>query len=168
MSSLSRLCLAIAALVLLGLPTACGFQPVYGGGEPGGPSAELEKIAVARVPDRVGHRLRGELERLFDNYGHESAYTLGIELEDRTSVVAVDRDSSKRRRNLRLVAMITLSAVGGEVPLYQTRIVSDAGIDQLPSDFATLVAEDAAEQRAVERLARDIRQRLAVYFARRE
>ena len=89
-------------------------------------------------------------------------------MEDRSTVTAINRDSSDLRRDLRLVAAISLNQPGKDKPLFETRVFSDAGIDQLPSDFATLVAEDAAERRAVERLARDIRDRLALYFVRQQ
>ena len=167
MSLLKRLFVVAGLLALAGLQSGCGFQPVYGDRSNQQSASELQYIAVARVPDRVGHRLRDELYRLFNGDGKAARYHLAIKLEDRTSVTAIDRDSSDRRSNLRLVAAISLTEPGTEAVLYQTTVISDAGIDQLPSDFATLVAEDAAERRAVERLARDIRQRLALYFARR-
>jgi LPS-assembly lipoprotein len=168
MSLLRRLTLAIGLLALAGLQSGCGFQPVYGERAGSQPASELQHIAVARVPDRVGHRLRDELYRLFGTDGQAARYHLAIKLDERNTVTAIDRDSSERRSNLRLVAAISLTEPGTEAPLYQTTVISDAGIDQLPSNFATLVAEDAAERRAVERLARDIRQRLALYFARRQ
>ena len=167
MSLLKRLFVVAGLLALAGLQSGCGFQPVYGDRSNQQSASELQYIAIARVPDRVGHRLRDELYRLFSGDGKAARYHLAIKLEDRTSVTAIDRDSSDRRSNLRLVAAISLTEPGTEAVLYQTTVISDAGIDQLPSDFATLVAEDAAERRAVERLARDIRQRLALYFARR-
>ena len=167
MSLLKRLFVVAGLLALAGLQSGCGFQPVYGDRSNQQSASELQYISIARVPDRVGHRLRDELYRLFNGDGKAARYHLAIKLEDRTSVTAIDRDSSDRRSNLRLVAAISLTEPGTEAVLYQTTVISDAGIDQLPSDFATLVAEDAAERRAVERLARDIRQRLALYFARR-
>lgn len=161
---LRRFVLVLGLVALAAGPSACGFRPVYGDAEQG--AGQLQYVAVDTVPDRVGHRLRGELERLFGRNGQEARYRLAIALESRRSVTAIDRDDSARRRNLRLVAAIALLPQGSDQPVYRQTLVSDAGIDQLPSDFATLVAEDAAEQRAVERLARDIRRSLAVYFAR--
>lgn len=166
---LRRLALPLALLALAGAQGGCGFQPVYGGGSPERASADsqLQHIAIDTVPDRVGYRLKSELERLFGNHQGDAQYRLAIDLETRSSITAIDRDDSARRRNLRLVAAIALIPYGEERPVYERTLISDAGIDQLPSDFATLVAEDAAEQRAVERLARDIRRRLAVHFASR-
>ncbi len=163
---LRRLVLALGLLALAGGQSGCGFQPVYGGGdERGGAASELRHVAIETVPDRVGYRLKSELERLFGNHGQQAEYRLAIDLDTRSAVTAIDSDDSTLRRNLRLVAAVSLTPVGSDQPVYQRTLFSDAGIDQLPSDFATLVAEDAAEQRAVERLAHDIRQRLAVYFA---
>jgi LPS-assembly lipoprotein len=166
MSLLKRFFLFFGLLALAAAQSGCGFQPVYG--ERGGQvsAAELQSIEVARVPERVGHRLRDELYRLFHGDGQNARYHLAVKLEDRSVITAINRDSSDLRRNLRLIADISLTQPGQEKPLFETRVFSDAGIDQLPSDFATLVAEDAAEKRAVERLARDIRDRLALYFAR--
>jgi len=161
-----RLVLLLGLLGLGALQAGCGFQPVYGGGQNGGAGGELRHVAVATVPDRVGHRLRAELDRLFANEGQQQRYRLNIDLAERSTVTAIDRDDSVRRRNLRLVAAIALVPEGADKPVLTRTVVSDAGVDQLPSDFATLVAEDAAEQRAVERLAREIRRVLAVHFAR--
>ncbi|MCA8927956.1 MAG: hypothetical protein KDC18_07780 [Alphaproteobacteria bacterium] len=163
---LRRIALLLGVLALAGAQGGCGFQPVYGGGESGAASSELRTVAVDTVPDRVGHRLRAELNRQFANDGVPSRYRLAIKLDDRSTVTAIDRDDSVRRRNLRLVAAIALIPDGEKTPVFRRTLITDAGIDQLPSDFATLVAEDAAEQRAVDRLARDIRRSLAVYFAR--
>ncbi len=167
MSLLKRLFLVFGLLAVAGLQSGCGFQPVYGDRSNQQSASELQHISVGLLEDRVGHRLRDELHRLLNSDGQAVRYHLAINLANRSTVTAVDRDSSDRRSNLRLVAAINLTEPGAEAPLYQTTVISDAGIDQLPSDFATLVAEDAAERRAVERLARDIRQRLALYFARR-
>jgi len=157
----------LVLLAAAGITAGCGFQPVYDTGRAERPAiaGELQHIAVDTMPDRVGYRLKKELERLFDSHRGETRYRLAIDLEARDSVTAVDLDESVRRRNLRLVAAIALIPDGSETPVYRRTLISDAGIDQLPSDFATLVAEDAAEQRAVERLARDIRRRLAIHFA---
>ncbi len=168
MSLPKRLSLLIGLLALLPGLAGCGFQPVYGDRGGGASASELQYIAVSRVPERVGFRLRDELNRLFNNDGVASRYTLVVKLEDRSTVTAINRDSSDLRRDLRLVAAISLNQPGKDKPLFETRVFSDAGIDQLPSDFATLVAEDAAERRAVERLARDIRDRLALYFVRQQ
>lgn len=162
-----RLALPLVLLALAGGQAGCGFQPVYDSGSPERVAAanELQQIAVDTVPERVGYRLKSELERLFGSHRQDAKYRLAIDLETRSSATAIDIDDSVQRRNLRLVAAIALIPNGSDAPVYRRTLISDAGIDQLPSDFATLVAEDAAEQRAVERLARDIRQRLAVHFA---
>jgi LPS-assembly lipoprotein len=168
MSLPSRLILLIvAACPLL---SGCGFQPVYGTKNDAGQlsASELHYIVIDPIPNRVGVRLRAELERLFSPPMSPPQHTLDIRLNVESDVTAIDRDASVRRRNLKLIADVRLLRNGAakEPPEFTTVVRANAGMEQLPSDFSTLVSESAAEERAVERLAFQIRQQLAVHFAR--
>jgi hypothetical protein len=161
---------AAAGLALLSV-SACGFKPVYDtspAADAGNAMEQLHHVVVAPVPDRVGVRLRSELQRLFSPAAEPPTHTLHIALETRSRVMAIEEDASVRRSILYLVAEVRLVPSGGAVsmPEFKTTVRSNAGAEQLPSDFATLVSEGAAEQRAVEELAQRIRQQLALHFAR--
>ena len=158
----------LAALLSLALP-GCGFQPVYGDRPDGGGAAALHQVSVEPIPDRVGVRLRSELNQLFSPQRAPATHSLRITIESKSQVMAIAEDASVRRRNLQLRADVRLFQAGsdGAKPDFSTVVRANAGSDQLPSDFSTLVSEQAAEQRAVELLARRIRQQLAIYFNQR-
>ena len=174
--SLRKPAAALAAWLAVGLAlatvAACGFKPVYDTqGASGAPAMEkLHHLVIAPIPDRAGVRLRAELERLFSPAAEPSTHTVYIDLESRIRVTAIEEDASVRRRNLQLTADVRLVPAGGAIstPEFKTVVRSNAGAEQLPSDFSTLVSEGAAEQRAVELLAQRIRQQLALHFAQAE
>jgi len=153
----------------------CGFKPVYDtaydtGATSDAAAVNLNYIAVDPIPDRVGYRMRAELARLLAPLRTPVRYRLDVSLESDYRVTAIDKDASTRRRNLELTAVIRLFPTAGmpdeePQPLYLDRLRSDTGVEQLPSDFATLVAEEEAERRLAEQLAWRIRQRLALFFA---
>ena len=159
----------VMAFVTLG---GCGFKPVYDTPGAAGSSAmgRLHHLTVAPISDRAGVRLRAELERLFSPAAEPATHTVYIDLETKSRVTAIEEDASVRRRNLQLTAEVRLVPAGGALtmPEFKTTVRANAGAEQLPSDFATLVSEGAAEQRAVELLAQRIRQQLALHFATAE
>ena len=161
---------AVAGLALLALG-ACGFKPVYDtrGADGQAVMTALHHLTVAPIPNRAGVRLRSELDRLFSPHVAPSTYTVHIKLDVKSRVTAIEQDTSVRRRNIHLDAEVRLVPAGGLItmPEFQTRVRSNAGAEQLPSDFSTLVSEGAAEQRAVELLAQRIRQQLALHFAQK-
>lgn len=167
--SLPRLIAAFAAGSLLLAVGSCGFKPVYDTGRAdGGTSMEkLHHLVIAPIPNRTGVRLRAELERLFSPAAEPSTHTVHIDLESKSRVTAIEEDASVRRRNLQLTAEVRLVPAGGAItiPEFKTTVRANAGAEQLPSDFSTLVSEGAAEERAVELLAQRIRQQLALHFA---
>lgn len=159
---------AAAGFALLAV-SACGFKPVYDTPGLSGDNAmtALHHLTIAPIPNRAGVRLRSELEQLFSPPIAPSTHTLHIKLDVKSQVTAIEEDASVRRRNIQMVAEVRLVPAGGAItmPEYQTTAYSNAGAEQLPSDFSTLVSEQAAEQRAVELLAQRIRQQLALHFA---
>ena len=155
--------LAAAALAL----TGCALQPLYGGGSAGPVASTLRQVTVAPIPGRDGWFVYNNLrERLGDGSGESPAYRLEVELDDEIIGLGIrgDRAVTRERRTLRaryrLVALAT-----GQVVLDATA-GSDAGIDVVSSEYATV----AAEQTAVEWLANDVADqivaRLALYATR--
>jgi LPS-assembly lipoprotein len=88
-------------------------------------------------------------------------YRLSVRLDDQLDGLGVLRDDtiSRERRTLRArYQLIDLSS--GEILLDATA-ASDAGIDVVSSEYATI----AAEQTALENLARDVAQRIVTRVA---
>ncbi|HUH24605.1 MAG TPA: hypothetical protein VLZ51_11140, partial [Brevundimonas sp.] len=63
---------ALSLVALTGLAVSgCGFTPVYGDG--GGVGSNLSRIAVTTQDDRLGYRLREQLEDVLGRNGGQPA-----------------------------------------------------------------------------------------------
>ena len=154
--------LAVAALAL----SSCGLQPLYGDGAGGKVATTLSAIEVAPIDGRVGWLVRNELvERLGDS-GNAPVYRLRVELDDNITGFGIrgDRAVTRERRTLRArYQLINLSS--GAVVLDATA-GSDAGIDVVSSEYATVAAEQTAAERLSEVVAQQIVGRIGLFAAR--
>ena len=159
------LLLAACALALSG----CALQPLYGGGSSGEVASTLRHVSVAPIPGRDGWLVYNKLkERLGDGGGDGPHYRLEVDLDDEIIGLGIrgDRAITRERRTLRArYRLVTLTT--GEVVLDATT-GSDAGIDVVSSEYATVAAEETALERLAEAVADQIVARLALYAARTE
>lgn len=147
------------ALVLLLAATlsACGLQPLYSGGGSGAVAQGLSQIVVPAIPGRQGWLVRNALEERLGVAGEGSAvYRLDVRLDDDLEALGVLNDDtiSRERRILRARYQLVELATG-DILLDDT-VGSDAGIDVVSSEYATI----AAEQKALENLAREVADRI--------
>ena len=160
-----RRALIIVAAALL-LP-ACGLRPLYAGGSGGQVAAALSAVEVAPMPGRVGWLMYNKLkDRLGDTGTAEPRYRLDVELDDDIVGLGIrgDRAVTRERRSLR--ARYRLTELGtGQVVLDATA-GSDAGIDVVSSEYATVAAEQTAAERLSDVVADQIVARLALFAAR--
>lgn len=143
---MSRLLLV---LLLLG---GCGLRPLYSGGGTGPVAQTLRGVDVAPIGGRAGWLVRTALE---DRLGGESAaarYLLEIELDDQITGLGIRRDDSVTRERRTLRARYRLVDASTRAVVLDATARSDAGIDVVSSEYATV----AAERTALERLATDI------------
>lgn len=151
--------LLAAALVLPG----CGLQPLYGGGGSGYVAAGLAQIDVAPIPGRAGWLMRAALRDRLNaaGTGQAARYRLDVRLDDQLESLGILSDDtiSRERRILRARYQLVDIATG-EILLDATT-GSDAGIDVVSSDYATI----AAEQRALENLAEEVAERMVTQLA---
>jgi len=156
--------LALAALLALG---GCGLQPMYAGGSSGTVASSLSSIQVAPIPERAGWLVRNAL---VDRLGGESSnpsYRLEVELDDDLTGFGIRGDSSvtRERRTLRArYRLVELST--GQVVLDATA-GSDAGIDVVSSEYATVAAEQTAQERLALVVADQMTSRLALFVRNR-
>jgi LPS-assembly lipoprotein len=152
--------LALAMMLTLG---ACGLKPMYAGGSSGQVASGLTAIQVAPIPDRAGWLVRNAL---VDRLGGESAnpaYRLEVELDDNLIAFGIRGDSTTTRERRTLRARYRLVEIGtGEVVLDATA-GSDAGIDVVSSEYATVAAEQSAQERLATMIADQMVSRIAVY-----
>lgn len=155
---LALIALAALAPVLSG----CGLQPMYGGSA-GTPVAQgLAAVSVPSIPGRDGWLIRNALQDRLGVAGEATpAYRLDVRLDDSLEALGVLNDDtiSRERRILRARFQL-VDLASGEVLLDATA-GSDAGIDVVSSEYATI----AAEQRALENLALEVADRMVTRIA---
>lgn len=155
---------AFGLVALAGLAvTGCGFTPVYGDG--GGVGANLSRIAVTTQDDRLGYRLREQLE---DALGRDGALAPQWRLEAtaKQSRRPLGRrpDDTAVRYELTVKADWTLISIGAGDPPgappgapmtgTETVTVTYSAADQ---PYAAIAAQQDGEERAAAELARLIR-----------
>jgi LPS-assembly lipoprotein len=158
-----RFVLAAAALAL----PSCGLQPLYGGGTSGGVSATLRQVSVEPIPGRNGWLVYNKLkQRLGESGQARPAYRLEVQLDDDIIGLGIrgDRAVTRERRTLRARYRL-VSAANGQVVLDATA-GSDAGIDVVSSEYATVAAEQSAAEWLADAVADQIIARLALYATR--
>ena len=160
---MTRALLLVLALALSG----CGLRPVYGGGQSGSVAQGLRTIAVGKIPGQVGWLTRNALiDRLGGEADGQGKYRLEVELDDNITGFGIRGDSATTRERRTLRARYRLvDLANGEVVLDATA-GSDAGIDVVSSEYATVAAEQTAVERLVVVVADQIVARLATFTAR--
>ena len=142
--------------VMLAL-SACGLQPMYAGGASAPVAQGLAAVNVPAIPGRDGWLVRNALNDRLGVAGEAAPrYRLDVRLDDSLEGLAVLNDDtiSRERRILRARYQLIDTATG-EILLDATA-GSDAGIDVVSSEYATI----AAEQTALENLAQDLADRM--------
>jgi LPS-assembly lipoprotein len=154
----------LAALALMLALSACGLKPMYAGGSSGIVASNLSSIQVAPIPERAGWLVRNALvDRLGGETGNPS-YRLEVELDDDLTAFGIRGDAAVTRERRTLRARYRLVDVGtGEVVLDATA-GSDAGIDVVSSEYATVAAEQTAQERLAQVIADQMVSRLALYM----
>jgi LPS-assembly lipoprotein len=156
----------LAPLLALAI-TGCGLHPLYSGGASGPVAATLRSVQVAPIEGRVGWLVHNKLsDRLSESGSAAPQYRLDVKLDDNITGFGIrgDRAVTRERRTLRArYQLVNLST--GNVVLDATA-GSDAGIDVVNSEYATVAAEQTAVERLADVVADQIVARLGVYAAR--
>lgn len=152
----------IFALLAMFALTACGLTPMYAGG---GSAAAAQGIAAVEVPaieGRGGWLVKNALEARLGVAGQAApAYRLDVRLDDSLEALGVLNDDTTSRERRILRARYQLVELAADTVLLDATAGSDAGIDVVSSEYATI----AAEQTALENLARDVADRIATQVA---
>lgn len=144
----------LALLLATPLVSACGFTPIYA--EPAVGSS-LRRIAVSTQDDRLGYRLREQLEdALAWDRSSAPLYRLTTQVEQNRRSLGRRIDDTATRYELTVKAAWTLTPTSGGTPLTGTETVTTtyAAADQ---PYAAIAAQQDGEERAAAELARLIR-----------
>lgn len=156
---------ALLALALL-LP-GCGLRPLYAGGGDGKVVQALSGVEVAPMPGQAGWLMRTALVDRLGAVGSGAArYRLEVQLDDQITGFGVRADNAVTRERRSLRARYKLIEPGRGTVLLDATAGSDAGVDVVSSEYATIAAEQTALERLSGEVADQIVARLALYAAR--
>ena len=160
---MSKAWLLVLALAVSG----CGLRPLYSGGGTGRVAQTLRNVQVGPIPGRAGWLVRTALEdRLGYGGGSAPAYRLEVELDDEITGFGIRRDDSVSRERRTLRARYRLVDAARGTVLLDATAGSDAGVDVVSSEYATVAAEQTALERLSVELADQIVTRLALFASR--
>ena len=158
-------CLTILSFLLA--LTGCGLRPLYGGSDGVAIAGLLHSVEVAPIEGHSGWLVRNKLrDRLGSDQASPPAYRLLVTLDDNITAFGIrgDRAATFERRTLRARYQLVDAATGSV--LLDATAGSDAGIDIVSSEYATVAAEQSALERLSGQLADQIVTRLALYATR--
>jgi LPS-assembly lipoprotein len=152
----------LAALLALMTLTACGLTPLYSGGGTASVAQGIAAVDVPAIPGRGGWLVKNALdERLGVAGAATPAYRLDVRLDDSLEALGVLNDDTISRERRILRARYQLVELATNTVLLDATAGSDAGIDVVSSEYATI----AAEQKALENLAVEVASRMATQVA---
>ena len=155
----------VPALILL--LSACGLRPLYSNGEGGHVAQALRTVDVAPIDGKAGWLMRNALnDRLGHDTGTSARYRLEVELDDSISGFGVRRDDAITRERRTLRARYRLVDAAKGTVLLDATTGSDAGIDVVSSEYATVAAESTALERLSQIIADQIVARVALFAER--
>ncbi len=157
--------LAVLALSALSL-SGCGLRPLYAGGGSGAVATTLTRIEVAPIEGKSGWLMAGALNSRLSSGGATPLYRLEVRLEDKITGLGVRSDDSVAREQRRLRARYQLIDLANGAVLLDATAGSDAGIDVVGSEYATIAAENTALERLADIVADQIVSRVALYAQR--
>jgi LPS-assembly lipoprotein len=145
--------LALAAVSLVGL-AGCGFTPLYGDA---GAGSALSRIAVTTQDDRLGYRVREQLEDALGRDGGQTPlWRLETTIDQSRRPLGRRIDDTAARYELTVRGAWTLTPINGGEPIagVETVTTTYAAADQ---PYAAIAAQQDGEERAAAELARLIR-----------
>lgn len=149
----------LAAALLL---TACGLKPMYAGGAGGQIAQGLAAVEVPAIEGKAGWLVRNALVDRLGAAGQVSPrYRLDVRVDEKLEGLGLlSNDTIGRERRTLRARYQLVDTVTGAIVLDATA-GSDAGIDVVSSEYATI----AAEQTALENLAKVVADKIVARLA---
>jgi LPS-assembly lipoprotein len=167
-SASRRRLVGLAAVALPGLAAGCNLRPLHARRETGDVNTALAAITVETPRSSLGRLMREELEVALNPAGvtAPAVYTVDVQLERFSDALAIQLDDTTTRYNLIISARYQLRRRVDNAVVYRSAARRVASYNVVRAPYATLVAEQDAERRAVAELAQEIRTRLAIQLER--
>ena len=158
----ARLALLALALALGG----CTLRPLYAGGASGVVVQTLRGVEVAPIPGQTGWLVRTALEDRLGPPVGAPRFRLEVELDDNITGFGIRSDDAVTRERRTLRARYRLIDAERGTVLLDATAGSDAGIDVVSSEYATVAAEQTALEHLAAEIADQIVSRIALYASR--
>jgi len=153
-------------LDLLLLP-GCGLHPLYGGGTDSPAAATLRSVQVAPIAGQSGWLVRNKLvDRLGAAGPGTATFRLDVTLDDNITSFGLRRDQAATQERRTLRARYQLVNQSNGMVVLDATAGSDASVDIVSSEYATVAAEQTALEQLADEVADQIVSRLAVYGTR--
>ncbi|MHA6721609.1 LPS assembly lipoprotein LptE [Sphingomonas sp. RS2018] len=157
---------ALPLLLIAVTLSGCGLRPLYGGVDSPARAA-LSGVQVAPIEGQSGWLVANALrDRLAAVNEGTPRYRLDVRLDDRITGLGVRRDDSITRERRTLRARYQLVELASGTTVLDAAAGSDAGIDVVGSEYATIAAEQSALERLSGIVADQIVARVALYADR--
>ncbi|WP_419866835.1 LPS assembly lipoprotein LptE [Altericroceibacterium endophyticum] len=152
--------LALLAAALSG----CGLSPMYQGGGNGAVARGLSAVEVGPISGRSGWLVRNALRDQLGQGGHDTAprYRLDVRLDEQLEGLGLLTDDTIGRERLTMRARYQLIDNQTGTILLDRTAGSDAGIDVVSSEYATIAAEKTAMENLAVEVANQIVTRVAL------
>jgi LPS-assembly lipoprotein len=151
-------------LILSALLSACGLQPLYSGGSKGAVSGLLGAVSVDPIEGKNGWLMRNALnDRLAAGSNGGTRYKLTVKLDDQIEGFGVRADDTVTRERRTLRARYQLIDLQTGQMVLDATAGSDAGIDVVSSEYATIAGENTALENLTQEVADQIVTRLSLY-----
>ncbi len=154
----------LALILTCATLSACSLQPLYSGGSAGPVAATLQSVSVDPIEGKAGWLVRGALnDRLGGGGSTAPQYRLVVKLDDQIEGLGVRANDTvtRERRTLRARYQLIDNASGTTV--VDATAGSDAGIDVVSSEYATISGENTALENLSQKIADQIVTKLSLY-----
>ena len=162
--SFDRLRTSGVLVVMSLLLASCGLQPLYSGGSTSAVASTLQSVSVEPIAGKSGWLVRNAIsDRLSASGKGDTRYRLVVALDDQIEGFGVRADDTVTRERRTLRARYQLIDNSSGQTLLDATAGSDAGIDVVSSEYATIAAENTALENLAQKVADQIVTRLSIY-----
>lgn len=154
----------LVPVLMLAAVSGCGLQPLYSGGSKGAVATTLGSVTVDPIEGKSGWLMRNALNDRLQAAGNSAPrYRLTVALDDQIEGFGIRADDTitRERRTLRARYQLVDTTTGTTV--IDATAGSDAGIDVVSSEYATIAGENSALENLTQRVADQIVTRLSLY-----
>lgn len=166
---MKRLAAPLIALALIAPLGACGFSPLYAERNGSTVTSDLMQLDVSAPNDELGREIKYSLLDLLSPTGNPPAdalYRVEVAPVLYSEDVAIERDAEVTRKNLALLVPFRLVKTDTKETLLRSTSRARSSYNRVESEYANIVAADAARERIAKTAANDIKLQLSIYFDR--